>query len=355
MSEKSSGSHQVSVFGNQAIDQAVCGIGAGCVSVLMMHPLDLLKVKFQVSTLLQSNQSNSIVNLNQTRILLGLKEILKQDGFKGLYRGLSPNLIGNASSWGFYFLWYSIFKKKMATNSDGTNIKLSASQHLLASASSGFITAILTNPFWVVKTRMFTSRSSSVGAYSNVWDGLSRISKEEGIRGLWKGTILALIGVSNGAIQFMTYEELKRWRQESIQNSSRANLPLNIKPNEIPLTFFDNQTNFEYIVMSGASKLLAIAITYPYQVIRSRLQNQLFVQSPVTQSLAVSSSSNIPHYHSIGHCVTHTYQTEGLKAFYKGLAVNAIRILPGTCVTFVVYENLSRWLKQVAEFRNERR
>lgn len=32
------------------------------------------------------------------------------------------------------------------------------------------------------------------------------------MRGLSKGMVLALFGVSNGAIQFMTYEELKRWR-----------------------------------------------------------------------------------------------------------------------------------------------
>lgn len=30
--------------------------------------------------------------------------------------------------------------------------------------------------------------------------------------------VLALFGVSNGAIQFMTYEELKRWRQEVKRN-----------------------------------------------------------------------------------------------------------------------------------------
>jgi solute carrier family 25 (mitochondrial folate transporter), member 32 len=23
------------------------------------------------------------------------------------YRGLSPNMVGNAASWGFYFMWYA--------------------------------------------------------------------------------------------------------------------------------------------------------------------------------------------------------------------------------------------------------
>jgi solute carrier family 25 folate transporter 32 len=30
------------------------------------------------------------------------------------------------------------------------------------------------------------------------------------VRGLYRGTILALVGVSNGALQFMTYERVKR-------------------------------------------------------------------------------------------------------------------------------------------------
>ena len=45
----------------------------------------------------------------------------------------------------------------------------------------------------------------------SVTDGFSSIYNSEGIPGLWRGTSLALVGVSSGAVQFMAYEELKRW------------------------------------------------------------------------------------------------------------------------------------------------
>jgi len=309
-----------------------------------MHPLDLLKVKLQVSSKplasRVSYQHPSFPPLGSAA-LTSIKEILGKDGFLGLYRGLTPNMVGNAASWGFYFMWYSMIKDRMSTDSHGRNVKLSASQHLLASASSGFVTAMMTNPLWVVKTRMFTSRAEDSGAYRNLWDGLIRISREEGLRGLWKGSVLALIGVSNGAIQFMTYEELKRWRQDLIRTE-----PQRSETDTLPLS------NLEYILLSGASKLLAIGITYPYQVIRSRLQNQLFLRQLKNPNLIPSSSSagrsGEVYYRSIVHCIIHTYRTEGFKAFYKGLGVSAIRVLPGTCVAFLVYENLSNSIRKLA-------
>lgn len=39
--------------------------------------------------------------------------------------------------------------------------------------------------------------------------------------------------------------------------------------------------------------------------------------------------------------------------FYKGLGTNALRILPGTCTTFVVYENLTWFFKRMAVRRQE--
>lgn len=49
-------------------------------------------------------------------------------------------------------------------------------------------------------------------------------------------------------------------------------------------------------------------------------------------------------YTSIPDCIKRTYASDGARGFYKGLGTNAVRILPGTCVTFVVYEQVARWL-----------
>ena len=93
---------------------------------------------------------------------------------------------------------------------------------------AGAVTAIITNPLWLVRVRMFTSRADSPTAYRGLWgescvwllaisvlipivDGLSKIVRQEGPLGLFRGTSLALVGVSSGSIQFMVYEKMKSW------------------------------------------------------------------------------------------------------------------------------------------------
>jgi solute carrier family 25 folate transporter 32 len=67
-----------------------------------MNPLDLLKVEFQLST---CEPEGGIGR----GIWFALRDIHASEGWRGLYRGPSPNIAGNASSWGLYFLLYVFF------------------------------------------------------------------------------------------------------------------------------------------------------------------------------------------------------------------------------------------------------
>ena len=71
----------------------------------------------------------------------------------------------------------------------------------------------LTNPIWVVKTRLCLTNTANVPSYMHykgLTDGLVNLFRYEGVRGLYKGYLPGLFGTSHGAIQFMVYEELKK-------------------------------------------------------------------------------------------------------------------------------------------------
>ncbi|KAF8629595.1 hypothetical protein AX15_003341 [Amanita polypyramis BW_CC] len=311
---------QPSFFPTSALDHAAAGIGAGVATTLCMNPLDLLKIKFQVTT---SKPAGSIGK----QIWLSLKEIYQAAGRRGLYRGLGPNIAGNASSWGLYFWFYNILKRR-ASGGD-INEQLSAGSYLLCSAEASAVTAILTNPLWLVRVRMFASSPSAPPPYRGLWDGLSIIYRTEGVQGLFRGTTLGLVGVSSGAVQFVIYEKLKHWGFER-KRKQYEKARLSWRPE------VEKLSNLAYSVISISSKIAALAVTYPYQVVRSRVQND----------------ANKDLFPNIPTTTKRTWSNEGIRGFYRGLGTNMVRVLPGTCVTFVVYENLA-WLLRTSAAKRE--
>lgn len=94
-------------------------------------------------------------------------------------------------------------------------IPLGPSMHMLAAGEAGILTLVLTNPIWVVKTRLclqysdVSSNSANLKNYHGMIDALTKIYKQEGLRGLYRGFVPGMFGVSHGALQFMVYEEMK--------------------------------------------------------------------------------------------------------------------------------------------------
>ncbi|XP_025089459.1 mitochondrial folate transporter/carrier-like isoform X2 [Pomacea canaliculata] len=290
------------------LEHLYAGVSGGVISTLVLHPLDLVKIRFQV------HEGQSTVSRPQYRgVIHAMHSIVKNNGFWGLYQGVTPNIWGAGISWGFYFFLYNSMKTWMQDGDSKKN--LGAGWHMFIASVAGFGTLTITNPIWVTKTRLCLQyeNAGSQGKplqnatqmYLGMSDALVKIYRMEGLRGLYKGFIPGVFGISHGAFQFVAYEELKtlynQYRQQPIDSRLSSG---------------------EYIVFAALSKIFAATLTYPYQVVRSRLQDQH------------------RHYNGVMDVVRQVVRYEGWYGFYKGLLPCVLRVTPACAITFVVYEKI---------------
>ncbi|ETS80680.1 hypothetical protein PFICI_08209 [Pestalotiopsis fici W106-1] len=311
-----------------ALVESIAGLTAGSVATLVVHPLDIVKTRMQL------HRSNAPTSASLTTLSLVRSLVQMPQPLRALYRGLTPNLLGNASSWASFFFFKTraeraILGLKGSPSGQDSAVSLSTTDYFAASAVAGAGVQVLTNPIWVLKVRMLSSDRGAVGAYPSMWAGAAQLFRDEGLRGFYRGLGISLIGVSHGAVQFAVYEPAKRIyfarrRRRLDQEVGRDAAAASDMP---PLKLSNEAT----LVLSSASKLVAGAVTYPYQVIRSRLQN-------------FNADEN--YGRGISGVIRRTWQHEGIRGFYRGIIPGVIRVMPATWVTFLVYENMKFYLPQ---------
>lgn len=189
----------------------------------------------------------------------------------GLWRGITPTLIGVIPARAIYFGAYSSFKEALKNrNMEGRVF------NFLAAAGAGSISATLTCPIWVVKTRLqlmpahaklvaprknilslgFTngvsgavsSNGRPAAQFSSIRHVAMDLYRKEGPRAFFRGLSASYWGISESAIQFALYEEVKQY----IEEPSAA----------------------KYFLAAGSCKLVAAALTYPHEVVRTRMRDQ---------------------------------------------------------------------------------
>ncbi|KAF9678262.1 hypothetical protein SADUNF_Sadunf07G0016600 [Salix dunnii] len=280
-------------------ENATAGAVAGFATVAAVHPLDVVRTRFQA----YKNTAHAILN------------IARLEGLKGLYAGFFPAVLGSTVSWGLYFFLYSrtsinrllsdtyLLQRKGFFNlsfcsysrakqrySKNRDEKLSPGLHLASAAEAGALVCFCTNPIWLVKTRLqLQNPLHQTRPYSGLYDAVKTIMREEGWRALYKGIVPSLFLVSHGAVQFTAYEELRK----VIVDFKAKQRKEDCESADIQLL-----NSVDYAILGGSSKIAAIILTYPFQVgilvIRSRLQVYLLLLKShgvciyVFQTIAVS-------------------------------------------------------------------
>lgn len=132
---------------------------------------------------------------------------------------------------------------------------------MIAGAIAGSATVLITNPIWVINTRMTARTSETSSTLPNQSSTLKpprkpstlravyTLFREEGLTAFFAGVLPALILVINPILQYTIFEQLK----DALEKRRGKVLPGD--------AFF----------LGAIGKLLATSITYPYITVKSRM------------------------------------------------------------------------------------
>ncbi|CAA0811120.1 Peroxisomal nicotinamide adenine dinucleotide carrier [Striga hermonthica] len=324
---------------SDALINGLAGAGGGIIAQLITYPLQTVNTR-------QQTERDSKKEKPKLGIVDQMCQVVKQEGWGRLYGGLAPSIVGTAASQGVYYYFYQVFRNKAELTAlerkkkgigDGSVGMLSS---LMVAALSGCVNVLLTNPIWVVVTRMQThtkkrqpnntdSPSPKELILSAVeplpfgtTHAIQEVYGEAGVLGFWKGVFPTLIMVSNPSIQFMLYETfLKKLKRQRLLSSKGANGCHCIRG---------------IFLLGALAKLGATVVTYPLLVVKSRLQAK-----------QNAGGDKRHQYRGTLDAILKMLRYEGIYGFYKGMGTKVVQSVLAAAVLFMVKEELvrgSRWL-----------
>lgn len=173
----------------------LCGLGAGvCEAILAVTPMETVKVKF-------IHDQNS-PNPKFKGFFHGVREIVRQQGIRGTYQGLTATMMKQGSNQAIRFFVVETLKERYRGGDSTKSVpKLLTG---LFGAIAGAASVFGNTPLDVVKTRM---QGLEAHKYKNTFDCAVQILKHEGPKAFYKGTIPRLSRVClDVGITFMIYD-----------------------------------------------------------------------------------------------------------------------------------------------------
>ncbi|KAG9003899.1 hypothetical protein FRB94_002816 [Tulasnella sp. JGI-2019a] len=250
-----------------------------------------------------------------------LRDLYKLEGPSALFRGLGPTLVGVIPARSINFFTYGNGKLYIADTFNGG--KENSAVHLSAAVFAGLTTSTATNPIWVVKTRLQLMSDKrpipgSVAPTAQLRSQFFRsfhvtmdIVKRQGVRGLYKGLSASYLGVTEGTIQWVLYERLKARVAGKGGAAEWAGM----------------------LGAAGTAKMTASLITYPHEVIRTRLRQDPPMVNGVLK----------PKYTGLLQTLRLVIAEEGAAALYGGLSAHLLRVIPNAAIMYTIYETFIRY------------
>eukprot|EP01116_Phalansterium_solitarium_P021393 TRINITY_DN6632_c0_g1_i1.p1 TRINITY_DN6632_c0_g1~~TRINITY_DN6632_c0_g1_i1.p1 ORF type:complete len:307 (+),score=55.28 TRINITY_DN6632_c0_g1_i1:196-1116(+) len=296
---------KVEPAGDPFLQRFILG-GISCMTPLaVVNPIEVVKTRLQ----LQGEGGGA--ERKYRGLLHTLVRIAREEGVRGLYKGVAPSAVREFAYAGLRLALYEPIKKVLGE--DPATGQLSFGKKLVAGSAAGSIGAALANPTDLVKVRMQAEGALAPGQkplYSGVVNAWISIARQDGLLGLYKGVLpttqrAAVIS----AAMMPVYDQTKHFlqRHELVQRESFA----------------------AHFISGLTAGFCMTVVTSPIDVVKTRLMRQASAGGSVV-------------YRGMIDCLYKTWRTEGVLGLYKGFVPNVSRLGPHTCLALMCFEQLRR-------------
>jgi hypothetical protein len=270
---------------------------AGLITRALLHPIDTCKV------ITQTSQSS----IPSGGVLMTSRDIFRNHGMRGLYRGFPIAVAGTVPGVALYFTSFNFFKEHL-------DILLHHRTNV-SNFTAGFLAEVVSCIVWVptdvVKERNQVLAGSNAARCSKEPQPLSSVLRLEGVRGLYRGygATLASFGPFS-ALYFMFVEGLKERYSQTFKKSN--------------LEFAEMMS---ICAVAGGAAALCSA---PMDLVKVRMQ--------VERGSTSTYKGFIPALAKI-------WNTEGFRGLFRGGGSRVWFAVPNTAITMSIMESIKHRLE----------
>jgi solute carrier family 25 protein 42 len=274
----------------------------------MTYPLDLMRARMATDSHINPKYAQGYTR--------AFREVIKNEGFTALYRGLRVTLLGIMPYAGLSFTTYHTLKAQAVSR-----WKLNSERDIPRGYSvafggiAGLVGQSVTYPLDIVRRRM---QVSSGDQYRTIWGSLVQIVKNEGLRGgLYKGLSMNWIkGPIAVTISFNVNDFVK-------QLLRRVNDDTQLDIRSERLGEIESTTSVEALASGGLAGAISKTILAPLDMVKILYQVR-------------------PKWHfSVGQAsrtAARVAEKGGLDALWAGNVAAVMRVMPFSAITFLTFD-----------------
>lgn len=278
----------------------VNGGASGMAATCVIQPIDMVKVRIQ---------------LGQGSAAHVTKNMLKDEGLRAFYKGLSAGLLRQATYTTARLGTFRVLTNKAVAANDGKPLPLY--QKALCGLTAGAIGACVGSPADLALIRMqadATLPAAQKRNYKNAFHALYRIAADEGVLALWKGagpTVVRAMALNMGMLA--SYDQSVEFFRDSLGFGEAATV----------------------LGASSISGFFASASSLPFDYVKTKIQK-----------MEPDAEGKYPYKGSLD-CTMKTLKSGGPFKFYTGFPVYVIRIAPHAMLTLIFLNQIQKFEKSV--------